>query len=79
MRKLSGFLRVVLLSGLMVLLVSSRLGRDREIGDSPISLFPVRNGANFQYIDKEGKIVINPQFSSATLFKNGIALGRSPG
>ena len=79
MRKLSGFLRVVLLSGLMVLLVSSRLGRDREIGDSPISLFPVRNGANFQYIDKEGKIVINPQFSSATLFKNGIALVRSPG
>jgi hypothetical protein len=63
----------------MVLLVSSRLGRDREIGDSPISLFPVRNGANFQYIDKEGKIVINPQFSSATLFKNGIALVRSPG
>jgi len=79
MRKLSGFLRVVLLSGLMVLLVSSRLGRDREIGDSPISLFPVRNGANFQYIDKEGKIVINPQFSSATVFSNGIALVRSPG
>lgn len=80
MRKLSRFLRVVLLSGLMVVLVSYRLGRDSEIGgESPIFLFPVRNGADFQYIDKEGKIVINPQFSSATVFRNGIALVRSPG
>ena len=79
MRKLTGFLRVVLLSGLMVLLLSSRLERDMKIGDSPISLFPVRIGANFQYINKEGKIVINPQFSSATVFTNGIALVSSPG
>jgi len=63
----------------MVLLLSSRLERDMKIGDSPISLFPVRIGANFQYINKEGKIVINPQFSSATVFTNGIALVSSPG
>ena len=79
MRKLSQFLRVVLLSGVIVLLVSCQLGRGKEVGDSPIFLFPVRNGANFQYIDKEGEIVINPQFSSATVFSNEIALVRSPG
>ena len=79
MRKLSQFLRVVLLSGVIVLLVSCQLGRGKEVRDSPIFLFPVRNGANFQYIDKEGEIVINPQFSSATVFSNEIALVRSPG
>jgi hypothetical protein len=71
MRKLSGFLAVVLLSGL---LVSCGLG-----GGRAISLFPVENGDEFQYIDKEGKIVINPQFSSATVFRDGIALVRTTG
>ena len=71
MRKLSGFLAVVLLSGL---LVSCGLG-----GGRAISLFPVENGDEFQYIDKEGKIVINPQFSSASVFREGIALVRSTG
>ena len=71
MRKLSGFLAVVLLSGL---LVSCGLG-----GGRAISLFPVENGDEFQYIDKEGKIVINPQFASATVFRDGIALVRTTG
>jgi len=71
MRKLSGFLAVVLLSGL---LVSCGLG-----GGRTISLFPVENGDEFQYIDKEGKIVINPQFSSASVFRDGIALVRTTG
>jgi len=71
MRKLSGFLAVVLLSGL---LVSCGLGGGREI-----SLIPVENGDEFQYIDKEGKIVINPQFSEASVFRNGIALVRTTG
>ena len=71
MRKLSGFLAVVLLSGL---LVSCGLGGGRDI-----SLIPVENGDDFQYIDKEGKIVINPQFSSATVFRDGIALVRTSG
>lgn len=71
MRKLSGFLAIALLSGL---LVSCGIGGGREI-----SLIPVENGDEFQYIDKEGKIVINPQFSSATVFRNGIALVRTTG
>lgn len=38
------------------------------------SLIPVKSGDNFQYIDTEGKIVINPQFSSASLFWGDLAL-----
>ena len=71
MKKLSGFLILVFLSGL---LVSCGLGGGREI-----TLIPVENGDEFQYIDKEGKIVINPQFSSATVFRNGMALVKSTG
>jgi hypothetical protein len=39
-----------------------------------IKLFPVRNGAAFRYIDTKGKVVINPQFKEATVFRNGLAL-----
>ncbi len=45
MKKLSGFLTLVFLSGL---LVSCGLGGGREI-----TLIPVENGDEFQYIDKE--------------------------
>jgi hypothetical protein len=71
MKKISGIVTIALVS---VLLVSCGLGGGREI-----SLIPVENGDEFQYIDKEGKIVINPQFSSATVFRNGIALVRTTG
>jgi uncharacterized protein YbdZ (MbtH family) len=71
MKKLSGIVTIALLT---VLLVSCGLGGGREI-----SLIPVENGDEFQYIDKEGKIVINPQFSAATVFRNGIALVRTTG
>jgi hypothetical protein len=46
---------------------------------SEIKLIPVKNGKDFQYIDMEGKIVINPQFSEATIFRNGLALVKSSG
>ncbi len=42
-------------------------------------LIPVRVGEKWQYIDKEGKIVINPQFSQATLFHEGLAMVRTEG
>mgnify|MGYP000926488221 CR=1 FL=1 len=48
MKKLSGIVTIALLT---VLLVSCGLGGGREI-----SLIPVENGDEFQYIDKEGKI-----------------------
>ncbi|MBT4340078.1 MAG: WG repeat-containing protein [Bacteroidetes bacterium] len=46
---------------------------------SEVKLIPVKSGNDFQYIDKEGKIVINPQFSEATIFRNGLALVRTSG
>jgi hypothetical protein len=47
--------------------------------NSEVKLIPVKSGDDFQYIDKEGKIVINPQFSKATIFRNGLALVRTSG
>jgi hypothetical protein len=44
-----------------------------------VKLIPVKSGEEFQYIDKEGKIVINPQFSAASVFRNGIALVKPSG
>ncbi|MBK9317499.1 MAG: WG repeat-containing protein [Bacteroidetes bacterium] len=46
---------------------------------SEIKLIPVKSGEDFQYIDKQGKIVINPQFSEATIFRNGLALIKTSG
>ena len=50
------------------------MGSSREI-----SLIPVQNGDEFQYIDKEGKIIINPQFAMATAFREGLALVKTSG
>ena len=46
---------------------------------SEVNLIPVINGDEFQYIDKEGKIVINPQFNTATSFREGLALVETSG
>ncbi|MFM7629879.1 MAG: WG repeat-containing protein [Algoriphagus sp.] len=71
MRKL-----IYLFSFLLIpfLLNSCGMGSSREI-----SLIPVENGNDYQYIDKEGKIVINPQFAVATAFREGLALVKSSG
>jgi hypothetical protein len=42
--------------------------------NNEVKLIPVKSGKDFQYIDHEGKIVINPQFREATIFRNGLAL-----
>ena len=42
-----------------------------------IELIPYKSGEKWGYIDKEGKILINPQFEEATVFIDGIALVRS--
>ncbi len=44
-----------------------------------VKLIPVKSGKDFQYIDQEGKIVINPQFNQATVFRNGLALVQTNG
>jgi hypothetical protein len=48
-------------------------------GISEVKLIPVKSGKDFQYIDQEGKIIINPQFGQATVFRNGLALVKSTG
>ena len=44
-----------------------------------VKLFPVKNGKEFQYVDRAGKIVINPQFQKATVFRDGLALVQTSG
>lgn len=51
------------------------VGKDTSI----VKLFPVTIGNNYEYIDKDGKIIINPQFGEATVFREGVALVETSG
>lgn len=66
---------LILLSSFQFLLVSC----GSNGGALDLDLIPVESGNKYQYIDLEGKIVINPQFEDATLFRDGLALVRSIG
>jgi hypothetical protein len=46
---------------------------------SSVKLIPVKSGKEFQYVDLEGKVVINPQFANASVFKDGLALVQASG
>ena len=61
----------------VVISASSCGGGEKSV--SEIKLIPVTNGKEFQYINMEGKIEINPQFSEATIFRNGLALVKTSG
>ena len=61
----------------IIALLASCGGGDKEI--SVVKLIPVKSGKDFQYIDKEGKIIINPQFGEATVFRNNLALVKTSG
>ncbi len=63
---------------LYVVISASSCG-EGEKSVSQIKLIPVKNGKEFQYINMEGKIEINPQFSEATIFRNGLALVKTSG
>ncbi len=52
---------------------------NREISVPEIKIIPVKVGKDYQYIDIDGKIVINPQFSEASIFRNGLALVKTSG
>jgi len=65
---------------LYLIIASSFFVSCDQLRDSnSISLFPVRTNNEYQYIDSEGKTIINPQFSVATLFREGLALVRNSG
>jgi hypothetical protein len=46
---------------------------------SDIELYPVKSGNTYEYVNRKGVIVINPQFDRATVFRGGVALVRSEG
>lgn len=52
-------------------------GSNNSIQD--VDLIPVKQSADgdWQYVDKTGKVVINPQFSDVSIFRDGIALVKS--
>ncbi|MDI1255651.1 MAG: WG repeat-containing protein [Flavobacterium sp.] len=63
---------IVLLAS--VILISC--GKDKS---EEIKLFPVKSGENYEYVDKEGKIIINPQFAEASIFRDRLALVKASG
>lgn len=65
----------------MVLMINIVLNTscNRNNKNDTISLFPVSTENKFQYLDLEGKIVINPQFNDASIFRNGLALVQTTG
>lgn len=65
----------------IILIVTSFISSCGGYGDSvpEVNLFPVKNGNEFQYINKKGEIVINPQFKKATVFRDGLALVQTSG
>lgn len=44
-----------------------------------VKLIPVKVNNEYEYINNEGEIIINPQFSEATVFRNGYALMKTSG
>lgn len=66
---------------LLALTIASILSSCGSGGDSSseVNLIPVKSGKEFQYIDNEGKIVINPQFRKATIFREGLAMVQTSG
>src|SRR5690554_3075051 len=71
----------LILQLITIIMVTSTLSSCGGGGDSisEVNLIPVKSGKEFQYIDKEGKIVINPQFKNATIFRDGLALVETTG
>ena len=61
-----------------LVLVLASCGGDGN-GILELKLFPVKSGKEFQYIDREGKIIINPQFKEASIFREGVALVKTSG
>jgi hypothetical protein len=74
------FERISIRYTLCLIIASSFFVSCDQLRDSnSISLFPVRTNNEYQYIDSDGKTIINPQFSIATLFREGLALVRNSG
>ncbi|MBW6483054.1 MAG: WG repeat-containing protein [Vicingaceae bacterium] len=70
-------LQTLTIAGSIALIISSCGGGGNSI--SEVKLIPVLSGKEYQYIDREGKIIINPQFREASVFREGLGLVRTSG
>jgi hypothetical protein len=59
-----------------VLLISCGGGGNKM---EELDLFPVKSGDTYQYVNRKGEIVINPQFDEAAVFSDGLALVQTSG
>lgn len=61
---------------LLLIMVTALLFSCRNEGQniSELDLFPIYGGGDIQYVNREGEIIINPQFSGASVFRDGLAL-----
>jgi len=71
---MSSIFKVVLLIIIGTLIVSC--GNSSEVSTA---LIPVEKDGDFQYINADGELVINPQFKDATFFRGNLALVQSSG
>lgn len=70
--------RITIIALVQILLVALSCNKIKSITNSSmLKLFPVKIGDSFGYINREGKISINPQFKEATIFREGLALVKS--
>lgn len=66
-------------SNIIVLILSSIFFISCSKSVGKIELFPVKSGDKWGFVDREGKIVVNPQFEEASAFRDGIALIKTSG
>src|SRR4051794_5255376 len=62
------------------LIILACLGTQKTVlaQNAPENLLPVQQNGKWGYINRSGEIVIKPQFDSAELFADGLALVRYP-
>src|SRR5712664_4260315 len=61
---------IVIAVGLILLIAVIAFATTRSVGSS---IYPVKLGGKYGYIDHAGKLVINPQFEQAGHFSDGTA------
>jgi serine/threonine protein kinase len=63
---------IALLIGVLIIFSYLIFGTGNEKAPK-YSLIPVSDGTNWQFVDRQGKIKINPQFNYAYFFQNGLS------
>jgi len=67
MRKLFCFLSAIVITALLASCTRNKASQEVE-------LFPVKMGDKYHYVNRDGQIIINPQFGNASVFRDGLAL-----